>query len=341
MRIGDAQKGLRVFNVILFLGLGGIGGNMFLQEKPQTKTPEERPLIQAKQRQAMTQRDFEQTFGVCWSWVPKPVAVKPEVREVVRKELPKNLPIKILELNSAGSEKLRHIVFEYTGAAPGGGDEGMGQQRIHQYVFAAKPFLLSDGRRVKLISVVKDMNRAGAYFEIDGKEKRFVTYTPLSGGLEGTNGKSGSEGTGRRPSRGPGRSSSVGSGPSRSSSMGGRPKDNQTRKLAPNRWQIGRADWEDAYENRQQYLSEVKLAVLQDQKSGEILGLQLQDAGSSTLAYRYGFRNKDIVRKIMGQPVTSVDDFYRIMEENTTASSAVIEVERSGRRMQIQFQFSP
>jgi hypothetical protein len=339
MRIGDAQKGLFFFNVFLFIGLGGVAANMTFQKSPDMKAPEERPAIRAEPVQKMTPPKFRREYGVCWNWVPEPVKIREPVRVTQTEVLPKELPIEITELNSAGSEKLRHIVFEYTGASPGNGNEGVGQQKVHQFVYSAKPFLLSDGRMVKLVSVVKEKGRSGAWFEVNGKEKRFVKYSPISSGREEANGGGDSgKGSGRR---GPMHRSNSSSQTNSPGSLTGKrkPLDVQTRKLAPDRWQIGRADWEDAYENRQQYISEVKLVVLM--KSGEMLGLELKEAGPSTLAYSYGFRDKDIVRKIMGQPVTSVDDFYRIMEENSTASSAVIEIERSGRRMQIQFQFSP
>ncbi|MBI4612307.1 MAG: PDZ domain-containing protein [Planctomycetes bacterium] len=111
----------------------------------------------------------------------------------------------------------------------------------------------------------------------------------------------------------------------------------KSEQVDPDHWKIAPEEWENVGRNLQSYLTEVEPAVIMG-TDGDVLGLKLQNVKEGSLAWQRGFRTGDIVQRVNGDAVTSVDDLNKLVEKYKGNARVFVLVDRFGRRLTMTFE---
>jgi len=73
------------------------------------------------------------------------------------------------------------------------------------------------------------------------------------------------------------------------------------------------------------------LVISPYRENGEVVGYHLKKVRPYNILYKYGIRSGDIIRRINGHPMNSMDKFYKMWENLQNESRIVLDVEREGK----------
>jgi hypothetical protein len=104
----------------------------------------------------------------------------------------------------------------------------------------------------------------------------------------------------------------------------------RTRPIGKDIWEVGRDDQLDLQKNYARYLEEVTLRPHYDRRTRRLEGVQIRSSVPNPKFQRFGLKDKDIIVRINGRPVTSASEVTSIVEANRGAGRVVVELIRSG-----------
>ncbi|MBI4616294.1 MAG: PDZ domain-containing protein [Planctomycetes bacterium] len=113
----------------------------------------------------------------------------------------------------------------------------------------------------------------------------------------------------------------------------------KSEQVDPDHWKIAPDEWVEVGNNLKSYASDVEPVVVMG-KDGDVLGLKLQNVKEGSLAWQRGFRTGDIVQRVNGDAVTSVEDLSTLMEKHKATAQVFIQVDRVGRRLTMTFELA-
>jgi hypothetical protein len=107
----------------------------------------------------------------------------------------------------------------------------------------------------------------------------------------------------------------------------------RTRPVGRDTWEIGREHQLDLQKNYAKYIDEVTLRPFHDRRTRRLQGIQIRKKVASPMFAKFGLRERDIIVKVNGRPVTSSGQLTSIIEANKNTPKVEVEILRNGRAM--------
>ncbi len=108
------------------------------------------------------------------------------------------------------------------------------------------------------------------------------------------------------------------------------------RQVASNKWSLSRSEFTSVISNPSQLLAQVKVTPYLE--AGQMRGFRLDNIQKGSLTERLGARSGDIVRKVEGQELDSIERTIQIYQEVKDRPSINVEVERGGRPITLTYE---